>query len=59
MYQMMVAIASSAIRKEYPITSNEIAQLCREFDAEHGNWYENRALNVEADRALEYVYRNG
>ena len=55
----MVAIASSAIRKEYPITSNEIAQLCREFDAEHGNWYENRALNVEADRALEYVYRNG
>tara|TARA_R110002153_G_scaffold56213_9_gene155486 strand:- start:1903 stop:2832 length:930 start_codon:yes stop_codon:yes gene_type:complete len=58
MYQMMVAISSSAIRREYPITSNEIAQLCREFDAEHGNWYENRPLTVEADRALEYVYRN-
>jgi hypothetical protein len=59
MYQMMVAIASGAIRKQYPITANEIAQLCREFDCENGNWYENRPLQVEADRALEYVYRNG
>lgn len=58
MYQMMVAIAARAIEKEYPITSSQIAELCKQFDNENGNWYENRPLNVEADRALEYAYRN-
>jgi hypothetical protein len=58
MYQMMVAIAARAIEKEYPITSDQIADLCKQFDREHGNWYENRPLGVEADRALEYAYRN-
>lgn len=59
MYQIMVAIAGNAIYKEYPITSIQIAQLCHEFDQENGNWYENRPLEVEADRALEYAYKNG
>ncbi len=59
MYQIMVATASRAVEKGYPITSNEIAALCKEFDVENGNWYENRPLNVEADRAIEYVYKNG
>ncbi len=58
MYSMMVAISARAIEKEYPISSDQIAQLCKQFDAENGNWYENRPLNVEADRALEYAYRN-
>ncbi|MDA7915287.1 hypothetical protein N9B98_03360, partial [bacterium] len=58
MYQMMVAIAARALEKEYPITSHQIAELCKQFDAENGNWYENRPLNLEADRALEYAYRN-
>lgn len=58
MYQMMVAIAARALEKEYPISSNQIAELCKQFDSEHGNWYENRPLNIEADRALEYAYRN-
>jgi hypothetical protein len=58
MYQMMVAIAARALEKEYPITADQIAELCKQFDVEHGNWYENRPMNLEADRALEYAYRN-
>jgi hypothetical protein len=58
MYSMMVAVAARALEKEYPISSSQIAELCKQFDAENGNWYENRPLNVEADRALEYAYRN-
>lgn len=59
MYQIMVAIAGNAYKRGYPITSNQIADLCKEFDRSTGNWYENRPLTVEADRALEYIYRNG
>lgn len=58
MYQIMVALASKAVKNQYPITSNEISNLCREFDIDTGNWYENRPMSKEADRALEYVYRN-
>ena len=58
MYQMMVAIAARALEKEYPISAKQIAELCKQFDAENGNWYENRPLDLEADRALEYAYRN-
>ena len=32
--------------------------VCKQFDIDTGNWYENRPLELEADRALEYVYRN-
>lgn len=59
MYQIMVAIAGNAIKRGYPITATQIEQLCRELDRETGNWYDNRPLDKEADRALEYVYRNG
>jgi len=58
MYQIMVAIAGNAVKKQYPITANEISKLCRELDMETGNWYKNRPLDKEADRALEYVYKN-
>lgn len=58
MYQIMVALAGNAVRNNYPITSDEIAVLCREFDADTGNWYANRPMQKEADRALEYVYRS-
>jgi hypothetical protein len=58
MYQIMIAIAGTAISKKYPITADEIAVMCRELDQETGNWYENRPLDKEADRALEYVYKN-
>lgn len=59
MYQIMVAVAGRAIERGYPITSQQIATMCKQFDSETGNWYEHRPLTVEADRALEYIYRNG
>jgi hypothetical protein len=58
MYQIMVATAGNATKREYPITPRQIADLCRELDQETGNWYENRPLEKEADRALEYIYKN-
>ncbi len=58
MYQLMVSIASSAVRQNYPITSKEIAVLCRQLDMSNGNWYKSRPLEKEADRALEFVMRN-
>ena len=58
MYQIMVATAGNAIKNKYPITSHEITSLCRELDIDTGNWYKSRPLEKEADRALEYVYKN-
>lgn len=58
MYQIMVATAARAVELEHNITANEIANLCRELDNDNGKWYDNRPLEVEADRAIEYVYRN-
>ena len=55
----MIAVAGNAVSKGYPISASQIAQMCTELDMETGNWYENRPLNKEADRALEYKYRNG
>ena len=58
MYQMMCSIAVKAVRMNYPISSSEIATLCREIDRDTGNWYENRPLEVEANNAIEFAYRN-
>ena len=58
MYRLMVSIAANAVRREYPITSHEIASLCRELDTETGGWYGSRSFEVEADRAIEFVYKN-
>lgn len=58
MYAIMVRVAATAIYREYPITADEIATLCKQFDMANGNWYENRPMRTEADRALEYVHRN-
>jgi len=58
MYQIMVATAGNAIKNKYPISAHEITSLCRELDNETGNWYKSRPLEKEADRALEYVYKN-
>ena len=59
MYQLMIALAGNAVMNKYPITAQQIADLCRQFDRDNGNWYENRPLDVEANNALEYVYKNG
>ena len=58
MYQIMVATAGNAIKNKYPITAQEITLLCRELDIDTGNWYKSRPMEKEADRALEYVYKN-
>ena len=58
MYKIMVALAFNAIERNYPITSKEIAQMCTEFDQENGRWYQDRPLDIEADRAIEYCYKN-
>ena len=58
MFQIMVAVAGNAIKREYPITAQEISKMCRELDMDTGNWYANRPLDKEADRALEYVFKN-
>lgn len=58
LYRIMVSIAGNAIKQNYPITAHEIAILCQEIDNETGQWYDNRPLEKEADRAIEFVYQN-
>ena len=57
MYKIMVSIAGNAIRRQYPITAEEVEKLCKELDMETGNWYENRPLIKEANRAIEFCYK--
>ena len=58
MYQIMVATAGNAVKRKYPITPKQIAELCRQFDNDTGQWYISRPLEHEDDKALEYVYKN-
>ena len=58
MYQIMVSTAGNAMQRGYPITSQEIAHICRSLDMDTGNWYEKRDLETEASRAIEFVFRN-
>lgn len=58
MYRIMIATACNAVKRKYPITADQIAQMCRELDAETGNWYENRPLTREASGAIEWAYAN-
>jgi hypothetical protein len=53
----MIAIAGNAIEAEYPITSNEIADLCRELDEDCGGIYKSRNIEKEAENALKYAFR--
>jgi hypothetical protein len=56
-YKMMCAIACSALKKGYPISGSEIASIFREIDADTGNWYQNRPVELEAERALNYAMK--
>lgn len=58
MFKIMIAIASNAVRRGYPITASQIAMMCKELDQETGNWYENRPLEREANSALQWAYAN-
>jgi len=57
-YKIMVSIATNAVRDGYAITTKEIVDLIRELDMETSQRYGNRRLDIEADRALEFAYRN-
>jgi hypothetical protein len=54
----MVTIAMNAIKEKYPITTNEIVTLIKEIDNDTSRKYQHRALDVEANNALEFAYRN-
>ena len=58
MYQIMISIAYSATKRNYPISTQQVVSLCKELDADTGNWYKNRQLDKEAMRAIEYVMHN-
>ena len=58
MYKILVAIAGRALWMKYPITVQEMADLCYEFDMDTGGWYKDRPILQEADRALTYAYQN-
>jgi hypothetical protein len=56
-YKLMTSIACNAIKRRYPITSNQIAELIRQLDRDTSRRYQKRPLQTEAERALEYAYR--
>ena len=58
MYRIMVATACNAVKAGYPITSQQIASMCKQLDAETGNWYKNRPLELEANSAIKWAYAN-
>ena len=58
MYKIMVSPAGKALNKGYPITAKEVAHICRTLDNDTGNWYLKRDMEKEADRAIEFVFRN-
>ena len=58
MYQIMCTIAGNAMGKGYPITTREVEYLCRELDGDTGNWYLKRDMYKEAERAIEFIFRN-
>lgn len=58
LYKIMIAVACNAVKAGYPITSQQIASMCKQLDQESGNWYENRPLEREAQSALQWAYSN-
>ena len=58
MYQIMVSTAGNAMQRGYPITAQEIAWICQDLDNDTGNWYAKRDFVKEAERAIEFVFRN-
>ena len=57
-YKLMTSIACNAVKRKYPISSTEVAELVSELDGDTARIYQKRPLKVEAERAIEYAYRN-
>ncbi len=56
-YKIMTSIACNAIKRKYPITPAQIAELIRQLDRDTSRRYQKRPLQTEAERALEYAYK--
>ena len=57
-FKIMTSIACNAIKRRYPITADEVAELTRQLDADTSRIYQKRPLKNEADRAIEFAYKN-
>jgi len=58
MYEIMLTTAGNAMSKGYPITAKEIEYLCRDLDQDTGHWYGKRDFEKEAERAIDFVFKN-
>jgi hypothetical protein len=57
-YKIMCSIASNAIKNRYPITDYELVEIIRELDKDTSRRYQHRKLDVEANRAITWAYKN-
>jgi hypothetical protein len=58
MYKIMVSTAGNAMQRGYPISAKEIAWICSDLDNDTGGWYGKRDMVKEAERAIDFVFRN-
>ncbi len=58
MYKIMVSTAGNAMQRGYPISAREVAWICSDLDNETGGWYGKRDMVKEAERAIDFVFRN-
>ena len=57
-YKIMSSIACNAVKRKYPITASQIAEMIRSLDGDTSRLYQKRPLNVEAERAIEFAYKS-
>ena len=57
-YKIMSSIACNAVKKRYPITGIQIAEMVRDLDRDTARIYQKRPLHTEADRAIEFAYKS-
>jgi hypothetical protein len=57
LYAIMCGIAFKALNDRYNISPKEIEYLIRQLDAETGNWYKSRPIEVEAQRAISHALK--
>ncbi len=46
------------MQRGYPITAREIAWICQDLENQTGSWYGKRDMVKEAERAIEFCFRN-
>lgn len=56
LYNIAVSIAGSAKYYRYPITGAEIEKLLQQIDRDNGEWYKDRPLLLESERAIAHVF---